>query len=121
MSVMLTDIFRMPVSAAVVFMFAGQALIGLAPIWGLVEWRMKQLDAVPPMRAYLAFIVVFIVGFRLSETALARYWVAHFDVQKLPDYLSIASWLIASLIAVVIVGLFFRHRLVATSKLQNHF
>ena len=44
MSVMLTDIFRMPVSAAVVFMFAGQALIGLAPIWGLGR---KLINRIP--------------------------------------------------------------------------
>jgi hypothetical protein len=102
-------------------MFAGEALLGLIPIWMLNEWRAKRLKIIPPMEASLMFIAVFTVGFRLSETILARYWIAHFDVRTLPGYLSLVAWLIASVIATVVVVIFFRRKLDATSKLQDHF
>jgi hypothetical protein len=118
--IMLTDVFRVPISGAVVFQFAGEAFAGFLPIWGFAEWRTKRIKAIPSKGMYFTFIPVFVVVYRVAETCLARYWIAHFYAKTLPYYLPLLAWLIASFIAAVVVAIFFRQPNSAP-KPQDHF
>jgi hypothetical protein len=120
-AITLTDVFRLPLSVAVISQFSSEAFAGLLPIWGFAEWRAKRIKTAPSMRVYFTFIPIFIIAYRLAETGLARYWLAHFYAQKLPDYLSLLAWLIASLIAAVVGVTFFRNRPHSATKLHDHF
>ncbi|HVZ30232.1 MAG TPA: hypothetical protein VG839_07550, partial [Asticcacaulis sp.] len=117
----LTDIVWIPVSVTYVFILAAEVLAGLLPIWALAEWLASRRKAIPAIGIYVVFVPVFAFVYRLTDNMTAGYWVAHFYGNDLPRYLSLADWLVASLVATIFVALFFRSRFSRASKPQDHF